>query len=77
VIAATNRADILDPALLRPGRFDRQVTVDVPDQKGRLEILKVHARNKKLDTEVDLQEVSRPFSSSCLCGVFLEGGVRG
>jgi hypothetical protein len=57
VIAATNRADILDPALLRPGRFDRQVTVDVPDQKGRLEILKVHARNKKLDGEVELQEV--------------------
>jgi cell division protease FtsH len=44
VIAATNRADILDPALLRPGRFDRQVTVDVPDQKGRLEILKVRGR---------------------------------
>ncbi|KIZ06262.1 cell division protease FtsH [Monoraphidium neglectum] len=58
VIAATNRADILDPALLRPGRFDRQVTVDVPDQKGRLEILKVHARNKKLDGEVELQEVA-------------------
>jgi len=57
VIAATNRADILDPALLRPGRFDRQVGVDVPDQKGRFEILKVHARNKKLDSEVDLMEV--------------------
>lgn len=58
VIAATNRADILDPALLRPGRFDRQVQVDVPDQKGRNEILLVHARNKKLDTEVDLKEVA-------------------
>lgn len=58
VIAATNRADILDPALLRPGRFDRQVTVDVPDQKGRFEILKVHARNKKLDSEVELQQVA-------------------
>jgi len=58
VIAATNRADILDPALLRPGRFDRQVSVDVPDQKGRAEILKVHSRNKKLDTEVDLQEIA-------------------
>lgn len=58
VIAATNRADILDPALLRPGRFDRQVTVDVPDQKGRFEILKVHSRNKKLDGEVDLLEVA-------------------
>ena len=58
VIAATNRADILDPALLRPGRFDRQVQVDVPDMKGRNEILKVHARNKKLDQEVDLKEVA-------------------
>lgn len=46
VIAATNRVDVLDSALLRPGRFDRQVTVDVPDVKGRLEILNVHARNK-------------------------------
>eukprot|EP00955_Chlamydomonas_euryale_P092809 364743-Chlamydomonas_euryale.AAC.8 len=58
VIAATNRADILDPALLRPGRFDRQVQVDVPDMKGRTEILGVHARNKKLDAEVDLKEVA-------------------
>ncbi|GFR50599.1 hypothetical protein Agub_g12874 [Astrephomene gubernaculifera] len=58
VIAATNRADILDPALLRPGRFDRQVTVDLPDQKGRLEILRVHSRNKKLSEDVDLQEVA-------------------
>ncbi|EFJ49214.1 hypothetical protein VOLCADRAFT_74350 [Volvox carteri f. nagariensis] len=58
VIAATNRADILDPALLRPGRFDRQVTVDLPDQKGRLEILKVHSRNKKLAEDVDLTEVA-------------------
>jgi len=58
VIAATNRADILDPALLRPGRFDRQVSVDVPDMRGRNEILKVHARNKKLAEEVDLKEVA-------------------
>ncbi|KAL3144023.1 ATP-dependent zinc metalloprotease FTSH 2, chloroplastic [Trebouxia sp. C0010 RCD-2024] len=58
VIAATNRADILDSALMRPGRFDRQVSVDVPDQKGRLEILKVHARNKKLGEDVDLSEVA-------------------
>ena len=48
VMAATNRADILDPALLRPGRFDRQVTVDYPDVKGREEILKVHAKGKPL-----------------------------
>mmetsp|Transcript_38914 Transcript_38914/g.86553 ORF Transcript_38914/g.86553 Transcript_38914/m.86553 type:complete len:1002 (+) Transcript_38914:196-3201(+) len=58
VIAATNRADILDPALLRPGRFDRQVTVDVPDAKGRNEILGVHARNKKLAEDVELKEVA-------------------
>lgn len=58
VIAATNRADILDNALMRPGRFDRQVSVDVPDQKGRLEILKVHARNKKIGEDVDLKEVA-------------------
>ncbi|PNG99981.1 ATP-dependent zinc metalloprotease FTSH 8, chloroplastic, partial [Tetrabaena socialis] len=58
VIAATNRADILDPALLRPGRFDRQVSVDLPDQRGRLEILQVHSRNKKLAEGVQLEEVA-------------------
>merc|ERR1712188_104771 len=57
VVAATNRADILDSELLRPGRFDRQVTVDVPDVKGRTEILKVHARNKKLDA-VSLEQIA-------------------
>ena len=59
VMAATNRADILDPALLRPGRFDRQITVGYPDVKGREEILKVHARNKPLSPEVDLSVVAR------------------
>lgn len=59
VLAATNRPDILDSALLRPGRFDRQIVVDVPDQKGREEILKVHARNKPLDQGVDLKEIAR------------------
>eukprot|EP01026_Neomeris_dumetosa_P029138 TRINITY_DN2361_c0_g1_i4.p1 TRINITY_DN2361_c0_g1~~TRINITY_DN2361_c0_g1_i4.p1 ORF type:complete len:664 (-),score=95.39 TRINITY_DN2361_c0_g1_i4:365-2356(-) len=58
VIAATNRADILDPALLRPGRFDRQVSVDLPDLKGRREILKVHAKNKKLAEDLDLDELA-------------------
>lgn len=58
VIAATNRADILDPALLRPGRFDRQVSVEVPDLKGRGEILKVHAKNKKLNGEIELEEIA-------------------
>ena len=59
VIAATNRPDILDPALLRPGRFDRQVTVNYPDIKGREEILKVHARNKPLEQDVDLSVVAK------------------
>lgn len=59
VIAATNRVDILDPALLRPGRFDRQVTVGRPDVKGREEILKVHAKGKPLSDNVDLKEVAR------------------
>ncbi|MDO4564640.1 MAG: ATP-dependent zinc metalloprotease FtsH [Clostridia bacterium] len=59
VIAATNRADILDPALLRPGRFDRQIRVSYPDVKGREEILKVHARNKKFEDDVDLKVIAR------------------
>ena len=58
VLAATNRADILDPALLRPGRFDRQIYVGAPDCKGREEILKVHAKNKRLDDSVDLHAVA-------------------
>ena len=59
VIAATNRPDILDPALLRPGRFDRQITVNYPDIKGREEILKVHAKNKPLEESVDLAQVAK------------------
>jgi len=59
VIAATNRPDILDPALLRPGRFDRQIFIPRPDVRGRYEILKVHARNKKLAPDVDLEIVAR------------------
>ena len=62
VIAATNRPDILDPALLRPGRFDRQVTVSYPDIHGREEILKVHARNKPLEESVDLAKVAKTTS---------------
>jgi len=58
VIAATNRPDILDPALLRPGRFDRQVTVGIPDVKGREDILKVHAKGKPLGPDVDLNKVA-------------------
>ena len=59
VLAATNRADILDPALLRPGRFDRQIYVGLPDIKGREEILRVHARNKPLAEDVDLHTVAQ------------------
>lgn len=59
LIAATNRPDVLDKALLRPGRFDRRVVIDLPDLKGRLEILKVHARKIKLDPTVDLMHIAR------------------
>jgi cell division protease FtsH len=59
VVAATNRADILDPALLRPGRFDRQVTVGAPDVKGREQILRIHARKVAVGVEVDLRQVAR------------------
>ncbi|MBE7081250.1 MAG: ATP-dependent zinc metalloprotease FtsH [Clostridiales bacterium] len=62
VMAATNRADILDPALLRPGRFDRQIYVNVPDVRGREAILKVHARNKPLATDVNFKTVARMTS---------------
>jgi cell division protease FtsH len=59
VVAATNRPDILDPALLRPGRFDRQVTVGAPDVKGREEILRIHAKKVALDPDVDLRQIAR------------------
>ena len=62
VIAATNRPDILDPALLRPGRFDRQITVNYPDITGREEILKVHARNKKFEDDVDFSVIAKTTS---------------
>ncbi len=70
IIAATNRSDILDPALLRPGRFDRQVVVGRPDVKGREEILKVHARNKPLGFDVDLKVIAR--STAGFTGADLE-----
>ena len=65
VMAATNRRDILDPALLRPGRFDRQVTVNYPDLQGRVEILKVHSKGKPLAADVDMENVAKrmPFST--------------
>jgi cell division protease FtsH len=59
ILAATNRPDVLDPALLRPGRFDRQVVLDVPDIKGREEILRVHAKGKQLDSDVDFKVLAR------------------
>lgn len=59
VMAATNRPDILDPALLRPGRFDRRITVDLSTLKDRIDIVKVHSRNKPLGQDVDLADVSR------------------
>ena len=59
VMAATNRRDILDPALMRPGRFDRQVTVNYPDQEGRVAILKVHSKGKTLDDDVDLNNIAK------------------
>jgi len=64
VIAATNRADILDPALLRPGRFDRQIFVNVPDVRGREAIFKVHARNKPLSPDIDFKAIARITSGS-------------
>nr|YP_010204078.1 cell division protein [Ahnfeltia fastigiata]UAT97529.1 cell division protein [Ahnfeltia fastigiata] len=78
VIAATNRADILDSALLRPGRFDRQVSVDVPDFKGRLAILEVHARNKKMDPDVALSTIARRtpgFSGADLANLLNEAAI--
>ena len=68
LIAATNRPDILDPALLRPGRFDRRVTMDRPDVKGRFEILKVHARGKPIAPDVDLENVATPDARLCRRG---------
>ncbi|XP_050384437.1 ATP-dependent zinc metalloprotease FTSH 8, chloroplastic-like [Argentina anserina] len=65
VVAATNRADILDSALLRPGRFDRQVMVDVPDVRGRTDILKVHANNKKFEGNVSLDVVAMRTPGFC------------
>jgi cell division protease FtsH len=59
IMAATNRPDVLDPALLRPGRFDRQITIDLPDVRGREAILRVHARNKKLDPQIDFKGLSK------------------
>ncbi|MBE9178991.1 ATP-dependent zinc metalloprotease FtsH2 [Oculatella sp. LEGE 06141] len=78
IIAATNRPDVLDSALLRPGRFDRQVQVDPPDIKGRLEVLQVHARNKKLAPEVSLDAIARRtpgFTGADLANLLNEAAI--
>ena len=78
IIAATNRPDVLDPALLRSGRFDRQITVSLPDKKGRTEILEVHARNKKLAPDVSLENLAKRcpgFSGADLENVLNEGAI--
>ncbi|NMG05654.1 ATP-dependent zinc metalloprotease FtsH2 [Brasilonema sp. UFV-L1] len=78
IIAATNRPDVLDAALLRPGRFDRQIIVDAPDVKGRLEVLKVHARNKKLDAGVSLEVIARRtpgFTGADLANLLNEAAI--
>lgn len=78
VVAATNRPDVLDQALLRPGRFDRQVNVDLPTFKGRLQILEVHARNKKIDESVSLEAIARRtpgFSGAELANLLNESAI--
>jgi cell division protease FtsH len=78
VIAATNRVDVLDPALVRPGRFDREVYVPLPDIKGRLEILKVHAKKIKLSEHVDLERIARGtpmFSGADLAAIINESAL--
>jgi len=78
VIAATNRPDVLDPALIRPGRFDRQIAVPLPDLRGRLEILQVHARKVKLGPDVDLERVARGtpmFSGADLAAIINEAAI--
>jgi cell division protease FtsH len=78
IVAATNRPDVLDAALMRPGRFDRQVVVDRPDYSGRLEILKVHARGKTLGKDVDLEKIARRtpgFTGADLANLLNEAAI--
>lgn len=78
VIAATNRPDILDPALLRPGRFDRRVTIDLPDVRGRTAILEVHSRGKPLDPDIDMELLSKQtpgFSGADLANLINEAAI--
>lgn len=78
IVAATNRPDVLDPALLRPGRFDRQITVDLPDRAGRLSILKIHTRDKPVDKSVDLEALAKAavgFSGADLANLANEAAL--
>ena len=78
MIAATNRPDVLDPALLRPGRFDRQIVVDAPDQRGRFAILKIHSKGKPFESEVDLELLSKRtpgFTGADLANMLNEGAL--
>jgi cell division protease FtsH len=78
LISATNRPDVLDPALLRPGRFDRRITLDLPDLKDREEILKIHTRNKPLDEKINLREIAERtpgFSGADLANVVNEAAI--
>ena len=78
IVAATNRADVLDPALTRPGRFDRQIVVNLPDVKGRLEILKVHAKKVKLGPNVDMERLAKVtpmFSGADLAAIMNEAAI--
>jgi cell division protease FtsH len=78
VIAATNRPDVLDPALLRPGRFDREIVINLPDLKGRFEILKVHSRGVKMSDQVDLERIARGtpmFSGAELASLINEAAI--
>jgi len=78
LIAATNRPDILDPALLRPGRFDRQIVVDRPDLRGREEILKIHSKNKPLDKDINLKTIAKQtpgFTGADLANLFNEASL--
>ncbi|MBY0586337.1 ATP-dependent zinc metalloprotease FtsH [bacterium] len=79
VIAATNRPDVLDPALLRPGRFDREIVINLPDIKGRLEILRVHARSVKMSDDVDMERIARGtpmFSGAELASLINEAAIH-
>jgi len=78
VLAATNIPEVLDKALLRPGRFDRQIQVGLPDQKGRAKILEVHARDKKIDSSVKLEEIAKRclgMSGADLANVMNEAAI--